>query len=1012
MHFLNENTKITNLKVEYQYNPIGLDVDHPRFSWNMFSSQRGQKQTAYQILVASDMSLLNENQADIWNSNLVNSNQSVAVIYNGPPLSPSTRYYWKVLVWDKDHSILSSSTHSFETGLLSRDGIEGWSGAQWISMANKKPNSLGAPMFRKISKLSGKVKSAKLYISSLGVYTVHINGKRVGVENKDGDTSYELLTPGWTNYDETINYMTYDVTNYIKDNDSVAIGATIGNGWYNGRISVGSTYYSERGHNLALFAKLLIINEDGTTQIIVTDIHSGWKATDNGPIRENDIYDGENYDATKKMPGWDTVDFDDYKWSTVIENDYTKRFPNAKVISYPAVTARIIEQLTQYPKKITIYNGTVGENTSKNGRGQINIVKEIRTENTQSVPAIHLSSNETAIFDLFQNMVGVPNISLKGQTGTKIKLRFGEISNDDSEGADGPKGSVYFANLRSAKQTSIYTLKGNNSSESFQPSMTFYGFRYVEVTILTPDTSIEIQGLKGKVASSLTEQNGVLRTSSKEINQLFSNTIWGHRGNYFWIPTDCPQRDERLGWTGDTQLFARTALFNGNSNLFLENFMDILVDSQRIYGFDQASYTSTAPGHQHVNFNSFALEGKGPKGQSGWADIGVILPWTIWQMTGDVTIIKKHYDSIVTYMDWLYSITGESYKGPGGIGDWLGFQGTGNQFISDVYYAYDALLMTEMAKILQKEKDVERFTALFTNIKKSIIKRYISVDHGKKLLVKSSVIEDRGDIFEKGIFVYESIKEDNTQTALLWCLKLRLYENDNQKEQIKKLLMENIKNEESFKMKHPNSTRVNYAENTLSIGFLGVNIIAPVLSDHGMSDLSYALLLQDKMPSWLYSVKNGATTIWERWNSYSVENGFGNVGMNSFNHYSYGAIVEWMFQYMAGISNDPQVPGFKHFIMKPTIDPARRITNVDASFKSENGLIKSAWNIEGDTLIYQMTIPANTSATVTLPAKAVDAILENNNPINHSEGLKFISFEEGIVTLEAESGQYEFVSKL
>ncbi|MBT2757823.1 family 78 glycoside hydrolase catalytic domain [Mesobacillus foraminis] len=1002
---LSHDTHIVNLKVEYRNNPIGIDSENPRFSWNMLSNERGQHQTAYQILIATRRELLSPETVDVWNSGRMISDKSVAIKYGGKTLSPSTRYYWKTIIWDQNNvPIHSTSDNYFETGLRSNDGITGWDGAKWISMDNRKRNSTGAPMFRKVTKLSGTVKTATLYISSLGAFKVNINGKSLGVMDQEGNLAHELLTPGWSNYDTTINYMTYDVSSYIKNDSHVAIGAIIGNGWFNSRISSGSQYYSEEGNDLALFAKLLITFHDDSTQVIVTDTSSGWKSTDTGPFRENDIYDGETYDATKEIKNWDMESFDDSNWNPVKEHHFIKLFPNVKVTSYNGIPARIMDELDQHPQNITLFNGIINKEKSENRKGEIKVIENRKITDISELP-LPINSGETAIYDLGQNMVGVPRIIVKGKAGTQIKLRFGEMLNDDSEGADGPKGSVYYANLRTAKQTCHYTLKGNENGEVYQCSMTFFGFRYVEITVLTKDSTIEVLELRGKVASSLTKQSGRIETSNKDINKLFNNIIWGHRGNYFWIPTDCPQRDERLGWTGDTQLFANTALYNGECNLFLENFMDMLVDSQGTYGFDHASFTSTAPGYKCSNFNSFAFEGKGPKGQSGWADAGVILPWTVWQMTGDTTIIEENYDSMVKYMNWIYSLTGEKYKGPGSIGDWLGFQGTGNQLMSDAYYAYDALLMSSMAKAINKEEDVKKFKALFQDIKDAFIERYICQDHSGNILVKSSIIEDENDIFEDGISVYRSIKEDNTQSTLLWCLKLGLYKDGHQRQQLIDLLANNIKNTSKFKASHPDSTRTQYAENTLSTGFLGVNIIAPVLTDFGLSELAYGLLLQDGMPSWLYSVKNGATTIWERWNSYSIENGFGDVGMNSFNHYAYGAIAEWMYKYMAGISNDPNDPGFKHIILRPTIDEQKRITKVKGTYESAYGTITSNWELENDTFTYQVMIPANTTATICIPAISESDIYVDDK-------IKPVKYTNGTAEYEVVSGSYKFKSKI
>ncbi|MDF2938989.1 MAG: alpha-L-rhamnosidase [Paenibacillaceae bacterium] len=1002
---LSKHIWLDQLKVEYRVNPLGIDREKPRFSWSMVSAEPGQYQTAYQLLVASDPARLTRDEADVWNSGHVASDKSTAVPYAGPALLPATRYYWRVIVWDQRNNPVDSGAGGyFETGLKSTDGVEGWDGAQWIAMEGKALNSPGAPMLRKSVRLNGNVTSARLYISALGTFKVHINGQALGVRDQDGNTEYELLSPGWSNYDATIHYMTYDVTSYLVNQEVAVMGAILGNGWYNSRISKGSAYYAEEGNELALMAKLLITMEDGSVQVLVTDTGSGWKTNDDGPYRENDIYDGEAYDATREMTGWDLPGFDDSGWNGVKEHDFTGRFPQVKVVSYKGTPARILDELDLHPQTVTVYEGIINEGSGRNGRGEIGIVEQRSLPSAGMFP-MALRPAEHIVFDLGQNMVGIPRLTLKGKAGIRLSIRFGEMLNDDSEGADGPKGSVYFANLRKAKQTAFYTLSGKENGETYQPAMTFFGFRYVEITVVAGDSGIEILELTGKVASSFINQTGRIETSDPDINKLFSNVIWGHRGNYLWIPTDCPQRDERLGWTGDTQLFANTALYNGDCQLFLENYMDILVDSQRIYGPDQASFTSTAPGFKLSNFYSRFRTGKGPVGQSGWADVGIILPWTVWQMTGDTIMMEEHFDSMTAYMDWMIAQTGEQYKGPGSIGDWLGFQGTGNQLMSDVYYAYDAVLMAQMAKALHKKEDAVKYKALYLNIKEAFLKRYIVSGENGRVTVKSSIIEDPDDEFEDGIAVYRSVKEDDTQTALLWCLKLRLYTDEGQRKQLIRLLEDNIRNTPEFKAAHPDSTRVHYPENTLSIGFLGVNIIAPVLTDMGLSELAYSLLLQDQMPSWLYSVKNGATTIWERWNSYSAEHGFGNVGMNSFNHYSYGAIAEWMYKYMAGISPDPELPGFKHILFKPVPDPLKRITTVKGAYESLYGTISCGWELDADVFTCRISVPANTSATVYMPARS-------EKDSQSEDRMKPEEFGEGRAVYKVKSGSYTFVSKI
>jgi alpha-L-rhamnosidase len=989
------NTEIVDLRVEYRNNPIGIDIEKPRFSWEMVSSIRGQKQTAYQVLVASSPERLTPNSADVWNSGKVTSDDSVAVEYEGSAFKPSTRYYWTVIVWDKEgNKIQTPKPNHFETGILSTDGVKGWDGAKWISLDSTEKK--GAPMLRKETPLKGEVESARLYITSLGVFDAYINGEKLGIVNNDGSTSYELLAPGWTAYHKNINYMTYDVTSYLKGENRFTLAAVLGNGWYNSRISSSAEYYSSTGNDLALFAKMLITYKDGTTETVVTDTTSGWKASNNSPYVANDIYDGETYDATKEISGWNESGFDDSNWSGVKEHTYKQKYPTATVTSYNGKTAQIIDKLDQTPISVTTSTGVINQETSKNGRGeiQIDLSRSINDSASAKNYKAKLTSSETVIYDLGQNMVGIPRITVKGEPGTQIKLRFAEMLNDDSQGADGPKGSMYQASLRSAKASAFYTLKGSEEGETYQPSLTFFGFRYVEVSVVTPGKSIEVQNVTGKVATSAIDVTGTLETSNKDVNQLISNIEWGQRGNYLWIPTDCPQRDERAGWLGDVQLFAKTGFYNVDTYNFMENFADNIVANQ----YDNGSIPVTIPRTRYS---------RSQNPDSGWSDAGVIVPWTHWQMTGDTTLIKRVYPSMKKYMDLIYLRTGETYRGPGSFyGDWLSFQrpningisGSNHNLISDAYYAYDSKLMGEMARALGNTEDAEKYESLFTNIKNAFIKNYIVVDSetGKLTLLSGTRAGATG--------------EDNAQTSLLWALKLGLYEDENQKKQLIDLLVANIRNSDEYKAANPTSARVNYPENTLSVGFLGINVLAPVLSEIGHSDLAYTLLLQDEMPSWLYSVKNGATTIWERWNSYSTKDGFGPPSMNSFNHFSYGAIGEWMYSDMLGISNDPTNPGFKHIILKPTIDNEKRITTSEGSFDSLYGKIESAWEVKNGTLTYNATVPANTTATLYIPTNNVNTIKESGQPIHKTKGIKLIEFKDGKAVYELESGSYEFRS--
>ncbi|AYC36814.1 alpha-L-rhamnosidase [Streptomyces griseorubiginosus] len=983
-----DRTAVEGLTVEHRTTPLGVDAARPRFGWRTASRVRGRRQTAYRLLVASTPDRLTVGRADVWDSGRVDSADSVAVRYAGPALKPSTRYHWTVELWDENGRPLPEApTARFETGLFSTDGVTGWDGAQWITMAGKAPNSPGAPLLRKQTALDGgRVHEARLYVSALGVYDAYVNGRRVTVP-QDGRATHELLTPGWTNYDTTVSYFTYEVTGLLADERQVTLAAVLGNGWYNGRISENSVYHSPDGNRLALKAKLLIRYEDGSTQTVVTSPDGDWRATDTGPYRADDLYDGQTYDARRELPGWTANGYDASAWSGVEAHDFTTRFPGSRLVAYPGESARLMPQWDRRPQSIAVHTG--GSDFTADP------TRTVTDPTRAAAAALTLHPGDTAVIDFGQNLVGVPRYTLRGPSGAQVTFAPGEMLNDTSAGADGPEGSVYRANLRTAKATSTYILKGDPKGETHQDSLTFYGFRYLSVT--TTET-VTLTGLTGRVATSALRDIGQVTTDDPDINQLISNVRWGQRGNYLWVPTDCPQRDERCGWTGDTQVFAGTGLYNADAVSFLSHFQDILTDSQRTYGADGAQFPWIAPG---ARYNE-------PVGASGWADCGIVVPWTVWQMSGDSTVVDRSWDAMTAYMDWIRARTGDTGAGQGAIfGDWLAFQVTSTRLVSDAYYAHSARLMADMARATGRTAEAHAYDDLFAQIKRAFVTTYLSGEEGR-LTVRSSL----GDPPPYTPGDNPTRPEDDTQTALLWILKLGLYDTGEQRRRLVGLLAENIGNSAAYKAAHHDSTRAGHAENTLSVGFLGVNVLAPVLTEEGQVELAYKLLHQDAMPSWLYSVRNGATTVWERWNSYSREDGFGPVEMNSFNHYSYGAIMEWMYESMAGIAKDPAHPGFKHFFLRPHFDPTGRITRVSGSHLSPYGEIVSEWAVRDSRFTHRIAVPANSTATLRIPTADPDSVCEGRTPLSRVRGVEHLGFEGGVASYELPSGRYELTSAL
>lgn len=805
----------------------------------------------------------------------------------------------------------------------------------------------GVPMFRKAFELNSGVRRARLYATGLGVYNIFINGKRVGQTDDDGNTIYDELKPGATEMEKTVFYTTHDVTALLCEGKN-AIGAEVSTGWWNGAIVHG--IYG--GKPNAFRALLKIEMESGAIMIIPTDL--SWTCNTNGPLRKGDIYNGETYDARLAI-GQFTPEFDDSDWFAVAESRDFKG--EIRAFEGPAIIA--VESLRRYPQTIQIYEGT-----KPNGKtyGAINVVEEITEQNNFT-----LKAGQTAVIDLGQNASGWVSFTAKGARGTKLRFRFGEMPNttgDRSRGDDGPAGSIYTENLRSAEATLYYTLSGEEKGEYFHPTSTYYGFRYVEVTT---SSDVELVNVIGETVTSAVDEKSTFRTSHEDVNKLFSNVMWGQRSNFVSVPTDCPQRDERMGWTADTQVYSMAGLYNGDTRNFYKKWMRDLRDGQRSDG----AYGVIAPYHWGVGY-----------GATAWADAGVILPWNVYVMTGDKEILKENFEANERYMSFLATQTGEGYLYNGGYttyGDWVAYVNTDSRYCSVSYYAYVADLMARTCRVLSEQegdayaKKAEQYEQLFQNIKTEWQMRYLN----------SSQVPTQA-----------------TQCGYLMALKYNLLPNETSISRTRSYLHRAIANN-------------GYKLNT---GFLGTAILNQTLTENGYNDDAYTLLLQRNDPSWLYSIDQGATTIWERWNSYTVANGYGPVSMNSFNHYAYGIVAEWMFRYMAGIAPDETQPGFKHFFLQPYPDTRtilrysqKRITETDADFASDYGHIKARWQCDGSKeLTYRVTIPANTTATLRLPVSDDLYIYEGAVLAEEAEGVQYIGTVDGYATYEVGSGSYSF----
>ena len=808
----------------------------------------------------------------------------------------------------------------------------------------------GMPLFRKAFTTKGAVKSAKIYASALGVFDLFLNGKRVGV---DGSDIYDELKPGWTDYRKEINYMTYDVTSLMREGGNV-IGAQVSNGWWGGAIAHGM-YGSNP--TLGFIAQLRIEYEDGTVEHVVTD--TDWSSSYYGPLILGDIYNGETYDARRESD-WSSPEYDASGWNFTAENTEF----HGEITAFRGQTVRVRDEFRLMPKTITVYEGAKPTGTTY---GEINVTRTL-----SGTEPLQLKAGETALVDLGQNMTGWIRFTAKGQSGTNLRVKFGEMLNDNGASDrlnDGPGGSLYTYNLRTAEATLHYTLRGAEDGETFQPSTTFFGFRYCEITT---SSDVEINQLTGEFVGSDLEEHATFETSHPDVNQLYSNIRWSQRDNFLSVPTDCPQRDERLGWTGDIQVFARAATYHADTRAFLRKWLNDLRQSQR----EDGAYPDIAP------FPNFWGLGTGR-----WGEAGVIVPWTVYLMAGDQAVLEECYASMTHYMDWL-SLQGDGqykYNGAGtSTGDWLSYENTDSRYVCVCHYANVAQLMSKIAGALSESPtdtyfaDSLKYAELYDNIRAEWQTRYLD-GNGQPAV--------------------------STQTSYLMALKFGLLP-ETSVERAREILREKIENN-GYK---------------LSTGFIGTSILNQTLSEQGMDDLAYDLLLQRENPSWLYSVDQGATTIWERWDSYTKESGFNKHewNMNSFNHYSYGVVSEWMFRRVAGIEADEAQPGFKHFFLMPTPDertyfPAgqERITSVKATHESGYGLIRSEWQRTDDGRVsYKATVPANSTATLYLPVlSGNDEITESGKALEEAEGVTFKGIEDGKAVIGLESGSYEFTTE-
>nr|WP_294895650.1 glycoside hydrolase family 78 protein [uncultured Pedobacter sp.] len=894
-HLKAQELQVTALQVEQLVNPLGIDVKQPFLSWQMISPKRGVEQKAYQVLVASSEEKLANNEGDLWNSGKVNSSESVFVKYNGKELTSRAKCFWKVKTWTNVGESQWSATHFWTMGLLYyKDWPKTWIGFDrafpWDSIEND--SRLSARYFRKEFESNKVVKSATASIVGLGLYELFINGKKV---------SDDVLAPSPTDYTKNIKANTYDVTSYIQ-NGKNAVGAVLGNGRFFAMRQNEKPYKIKTFGFPKMLLNLHLVYTDGSTEDIDTD--NSWKGTADGPIITNNEYDGEEYDARKEFAGWNNIGFDDSKWL------------DAEYVQEPG--------------------GTIEAQMNEN-------MKVMKTLQPVSITKL---SGGRYILDMGQNMVGWLQIKVKGVKGQQIKLRFAESLQDN--------GELFTANLRNAKNTDVYTLKGGEE-EIREPTFVYRGFRFVELSGYTYQPKIE--DFVGKMVYDNIKTIGTFETSNPLVNQIFKNAWWSIAGNYKGMPLDCPQRNERMPWLGDRGEVAYGESFVFDNERIYTKWLEDIRNSQK----EDGAIPDVAPAFWRYYSDNMT-----------WAGVIVLITDMLHHQTGNVQVVKDNYPAIKKWMEYMKDryledgiMTKDSY------GDWCAppvtiEAGRGksadkkypSELISTAYYYHFLRLMMDFSKIAGNEADFKEFETLSFKVKDAFNKKFYN---------------------EKGFYGDDNKLTDNI---------IPLYFGMVPKTETDKVFKNIVYTVEVTNKEH------------LSNGLVGIQWLMRCLNDYGRPDLAYTIATQKTYPSWGYMIENGATTIWELWNGNTAH-----PRMNSQNHVMMlGDLLVWYYENLAGIKAG--TPGFKKIIMKPEIVDG--LNYVNASFNSPYGEIKSNWKKDKNTFTWNISIPANTTAEVYLPAKTEKSIKENNKNITNAEGVEFIRKDGDRMVYKVNSGDYTF----
>ncbi|WP_346908791.1 alpha-L-rhamnosidase [Faecalicatena orotica] len=880
---------LSRILINYQENPVGIEKIE-QVGWVIVSDQKHVIQKNYELQISRD----EEFGELVYDSGVTESGESAHVVIDNESLKlqSSTKYFIRVRISAKDGGPSEWKTGFFVTALLSE---EDWK-AEFITIETEadKDDSRGSYVRNEIV-IGKKVKAAYAHVTALGLYQLYINGKKVGDDE---------FTPGWTSYNKHLLYQTYDVTDYLygetgEEGSVNAVAGHIGAGWYKGTVGF-VRMRNHYGTRAAFACQIAVEYVDGSRETFLTD--TSWKGI-YSPVLFSEIYDGEIYDARREIPGWNEAGLNTENWADVAAVPF-----RADVLS--AQSGCKVKQITEVPAK-RIFQTPQGD----------------------------------TVIDFGQNMTGWIEFKVKGRSGDRVELNCFEVL--DAE------GNVYLDNLRSAKETIIYTCK-DSEEVTFHPHFSFQGFQFAKVSAYPGE--LKEENFTAYALHSDMAVTGEFECSNPDINQLQHNIIWGMKGNFLDVPTDCPQRDERLGWTGDAQIFCRTATFLKDTYTFYSKWLrDVEADQT-----DEGGVPHVIPDILIGKSSADRLMKDGDHSAAAWADVAIIMPWTLYLTYGDTTVIERQYDSMKAWIGFMQEHSvGNIWNYKLQFGDWVAldaeegsyFGATPNDLTCTAYYAYSTRLFVKMAEIIGRTEDAEEYRKLYNEIV---------------------------DTYQKTFFDETGHMNVQTQTAQIVSLYFDL---------VPEAFRQNVVDDLLRLLDKENGHLVT--------GFVGTPYFCHALSQNGHTKEAYELLLKDDFPSWLYQVRMGATTIWEHWDGMKPDGTMWSPDMNSFNHYAYGAIGEWLYRAAAGIECDEKHPGYKHSIIAP--HPGGGLVYVKASYESVYGKIVSDWNVDGNRVTLHVEVPCNTTASI-CPYNATEIL--------DSCGLAFEETREGY-RAEAGSGIYE-----